>query len=206
MEEPGQGSFWRIDPSFKSRLVDQALAPFKERLEGTGQLSPEARDSSKENLNSETNPMSAQENDVMPSDGNPDTHAGGVDISVAEQDVGGNVTGAQFLGSVVDSDDYDDDDDNDDEGGLVIDTSQSSQLDEISNQISGLLESIEEEEGEAGFPQGESSYFQTDDHNYNRRNQSPPEATTRTDSVQGVPLVADMVIDPMDTSSSSEED
>ena len=84
----------------------------------------------------------------------------------------------------------------------MIDTSQSSQLDEISNQISGLLESIEEEE--AGSPPGESSYFQTDDHNYNRRNQSPSDATTRTDSEQGVPLVADMVIDPMDTSSEEE--
>ena len=88
----------------------------------------------------------------------------------------------------------------------MIDTSQSSQLDEISNQISGLLESIEEEE-EAGSPPGESSYFQTDDHNYNRLNQSsPPDATTtRTDSEQGVPLVADMVIDPMDTSSEEED-
>ena len=87
----------------------------------------------------------------------------------------------------------------------MIDTSQSSQLDEISNQISGLLESIEEEE-EAGSPPGESSYFQTDDHNYNRpSNQSPPDATTRTDSEQGVPLVADMVIDPMDTSSEEED-
>ena len=86
----------------------------------------------------------------------------------------------------------------------MIDTSQSSQLDEISNQISGLLESIEEEE-EAGSPPDESSYFQMDDHNYNRRNQSPPDATTRTDSEQGVPSVAEMVIDPMDTSSEEED-
>ena len=139
--EERNGSFWRVDPSsIESKKVDQALVSLKER---TGQLSPKASDSSAENLSSKTNPMSAQENDVTASKGNPDTTAGGADNSVAEQDV----AGAQFLGSVVDSDD--DADDSDEEGGLVIDTSQSSQLDEISNQISGLLESIEEEE-EAG--------------------------------------------------------
>merc|ERR1719342_1358782 len=101
-------------------------------MEITTQLSPKASDSSTENLSSETNPMSAQENDVMASNGNPDATAEGVDSSVAEQDV----ADAQFLGSVVDSDDDDAVDSSDEEGGLVIDTSQSSQLDEISNQIS----------------------------------------------------------------------
>ena len=75
-------------------------------MEITGQLSPKASDSSTENLSSETNPMSAQENDVMASNGNPDATPGGVDSSVAEQDV----ADAQFLGSVVDSDDCDADD------------------------------------------------------------------------------------------------
>ena len=84
-----RGSYWRME----------------EQLEITGQLSPKASDSSTENLSSETNPMIAQEKDVMASNGNPDATPGGVISSVAEQDV----ADAQFLGSVVDSDDDADD-------------------------------------------------------------------------------------------------